>query len=397
MTYFSCLFAKFGRLLFLNSAIASTFNFSALAAPPLKISGGLAQVEVALRDHPTADLLALHLDTESIGSAETGSLLHALEDRRQAGGVTIAIIGNVADGSALVALACDAVVPISNARLSGADDAWCPSPSRRVQLVASVQRLGRVSEELARRLVETSGALSWEKSAGFQASESSAVLLAKDGEILRFSSTQLEQTGLSTRTYTDLSTAIAAIEGKLVRARTSAPTTPPTDTSTPRGRPSVPQNAPPNTPTPSAPANTPGAVALTVDMAKLSPKLEEFQALLVEIKAKLMAFDRYYKGTDGIWTTERKSLKEVWQSKSEMTRHKDTKLRSLRIQRDIGDVISQIEKTTRSIGKICADKTNPEVIRTASAFETLKQLAEAIERNEVDDYEKYKPLVERLK
>jgi hypothetical protein len=58
--------------------------------------------------------------------------------------------------------------------------------------------------------------------------------------------------------------------------------------------------------------------------------------------------------------------------------------------------VTRLESITRSIEKICDDKSNPEVIRTAAALETMKEFREAIQRNEVDDYDKYKPLVMRL-
>jgi phytoene/squalene synthetase len=131
-------------------------------------------------------------------------------------------------------------------------------------------------------------------------------------------------------------------------------------------------------------------------MAKLSPKLKEYQTQLGELKSKVTEFDRYYKGVSGVWTSQHKSLRAVWDSKTEMTKDKDTKLRCSRLQQDIREVVTRLESITRSIEKICDDKSNPEVIRTAAALETMKEFREAIQRNEVDDYDKYKPLVMRL-
>jgi phytoene/squalene synthetase len=131
-------------------------------------------------------------------------------------------------------------------------------------------------------------------------------------------------------------------------------------------------------------------------MAKLSPKLKEYQTQLGELKSKVTEFDRYYQGVSGVWTSQHKSLRAVWDSKTEMTKDKDTKLRCSRLQQDIREVVTRLESITRSIDRICDDKNNPEVIRTAAALETMKEFREAIQRNEVDDYDKYKPLVMRL-
>jgi hypothetical protein len=386
-------------------AAALTLCDTSHAAPQVSFSTNIETIESSVRDHPVDRPLALLFDKESIGSAQTEAILHAIDDRKRSGGLTIAIIGPVSDGASLIALSCDAIVALPNARLSGGDDQWCESPSRRDDLVEDVQRLGRLPEPLVRRLVESSGAFSWDKSGGFQSSDAGSLLLAQDGAKLEFSSAQLEQTGLSARGFKDLAAAVAAIDGRIVRARAAAPSAVAgSGGATPRGRPPLPPtNSPTNTPpnTPNTPPNTPtlpgsAAAASTVDMAKLSPKLKEYQTQLGELKSKVTEFDRYYQGMSGVWTSQHKSLRAVWDSKTEMTKDKDTKLRCSRLQQDIREVVTRLETITRSIEKICDDKNNPEVIRTAAALETMKEFREAIQRNEVDDYDKYKPLVMRL-
>ena len=393
----------FALPLTLSSFTAFHITGSANAAPQVSVSAGLSATESAIRDHPRDLPLALFVDTPSISAIETESLLHALEDRRREGGLTVAIVGPVGDGASLVALSCDAMVSLPNARLSGADEQWCTSPSRRDGLVVSVQRLGRVTEPLARRLVETKGAISWEKTGGFQASDAGSLLLAQDGAMLELSSAQLEQTGLSARGYKDLAAASAAIDSRLVRARAASTSTViGAGGATPRGRPPLPSPNPPSTPTgsapstPATPSSPPASGGVPVDMAKLSPKLKEYQTQLSELKSKLAEFDRYYRGVAGVWTTQHKSLKAVWESKTEMTKDKDTKLRCSRLQQDIREIVTRIESITRSIEKICDDKKHADVVRTAAGLETLKQFREAIQRNEVDDYDRYKPLAERL-
>jgi hypothetical protein len=383
-------------------AAALTLCDTSHAAPQVSFSTDIETIESSVRDHPVDRPLALLFDKESIGSAQTEAILHAIDDRKRSGGLTIAIIGPVSDGASLIALSCDAIVALPNARLSGGDDQWCESPSRRDDLVEDVQRLGRLPEPLVRRLVESSGAFSWDKSGGFQSSDAGSLLLAQDGAKLEFSSAQLEQTGLSARGFKDLAAAVAAIDGRIVRARAAAPSAVAgSGGATPRGRPPLPPtNSPSNTP-PNTPPNTPtlpgsAAAASTVDMAKLSPKLKEYQTQLGELKSKVTEFDRYYQGVSGVWTSQHKSLRAVWDSKTEMTKDKDTKLRCSRLQQDIREVVTRLESITRSIDRICDDKNNPEVIRTAAALETMKEFREAIQRNEVDDYDKYKPLVMRL-
>ncbi len=388
-----------------GSAAALILCGASHAAPQVSFSTDIETIESSVRDHPVDRPLALLFDKESIGSAQTEAILHAINDRKRSGGLTIAIIGPVSDGASLIALSCDAIVALPNARLSGGDDQWCESPSRRDDLVEDVQRLGRLPEPLVRRLVESRGAFSWDKSGGFQSSDAGSLLLAQDGAKLEFSPAQLEQTGLSARGFKDLAAAVAAIDGRIVRARAAAPTAvAASGGANPRGRPPLPPtNSPSNTPpnTPNTPPNTPtlpgsAAAASTVDMAKLSPKLKEYQTQIGELKSKVTEFDRYYQGVSGVWTSQHKSLRAVWDSKTEMTKDKDTKLRCSRLQQDIREVVTRLETITRSIEKICDDKNNPEVIRTAAALETMKEFREAIQRNEVDDYDKYKPLVMRL-
>ena len=388
-----------------GSAAALILCGASHAAPQVSFSTDIETIESSVRDHPVDRPLALLFDKESIGSAQTEAILHAINDRKRSGGLTIAIIGPVSDGASLIALSCDAIVALPNARLSGGDDQWCESPSRRDDLVEDVQRLGRLPEPLVRRLVESRGAFSWDKSGGFQSSDAGSLLLAQDGAKLEFSPAQLEQTGLSARGFKDLAAAVAAIDGRIVRARAAAPTAvAASGGANPRGRPPLPPtNSPSNTPpnTPNTPPNTPtlpgsAAAASTVDMAKLSPKLKEYQTQIGELKSTVTEFDRYYQGVSGVWTSQHKSLRAVWDSKTEMTKDKDTKLRCSRLQQDIREVVTRLETITRSIEKICDDKNNPEVIRTAAALETMKEFREAIQRNEVDDYDKYKPLVMRL-
>ena len=106
----------------LSSFTAFHITGSANAAPQVSVSAGLSATESAIRDHPRDLPLALFVDTPSISAIETESLLHALEDRRREGGLTVAIVGPVGDGASLVALSCDAMVSLPNARLSGADE-----------------------------------------------------------------------------------------------------------------------------------------------------------------------------------------------------------------------------------------------------------------------------------
>jgi hypothetical protein len=381
----------FASIAYLGMALLAPATTS--AAPQVRLSGDWTQAESAIRDHPSDKPLALLLEDSPISASDTESLLHAIGDRRGNGGVTVAIVDSLSDGLTIAALACDALVTLPGARLTGATDDWCTSPSRREDLVSTLQRLGRLPEPLARRLVSTNGTLSWDKTAGFQASNVGSLLLAQDGATLELSAAQLEQTSLAARAFKDPSAATAAVEGRIVRARSAVPSV----VGAPGGvGPSgIPSNSAPVPGGATLPGAAPTQPASSVDMAKLAPKLKDYHEQLMDVKAKIAEFDRYYRGTSGVWTSSHRSLRAVWQSKTEMTKDKDTKLRCSRLQQDIREGITKLETTTRSIEKICDDKRHPDVVRTTANLENLKQFREAIQRNEVDDYDKYKPLVDR--
>ena len=131
--------------------------------------------------------------------------------------------------------------------------------------------------------------------------------------------------------------------------------------------------------------------------AKVDAKLKEYDATLAELKRDLEAFDRFFTGTDGTWTTGNRGLREVWQDKSDNTRHGETKLKCERLQRSLKEDITSLGRTLKSVDRMIKNREHPTYLRLKANQESLDGLREALERNQVDDYERFSKEAKKLK
>jgi hypothetical protein len=131
--------------------------------------------------------------------------------------------------------------------------------------------------------------------------------------------------------------------------------------------------------------------------AKVDAKLKEYDATLAELKRDLDAFDRFFTGTDGTWTTGNRGLREVWQDKSDNTRHGETKLKCERLQRSLKEDITSLGRTLKSVDRMIKNREHPAYLRLKANQESLDGLREALERNQVDDYERFSKEAKKLK
>ena len=334
---------------------------------------------------------ALILDLDSLDPKATDALLTAIADLRAAGGSVVAIRpklapspggGTPSGGVAVLALACDALIFESGATLETAAAGWCTSATRRKEIAEKLANLGRIDPIFASRLIDCSTDLSWSATGGFKASTGGDVELAAANQPIALSAGTLKSVGIETQEFKSVSEAVAAIERGTVSARAvKAPKSPSGAT-----------GAPPTQ------AAKPQAPTLDPEMqAKVDAKLKEYDATLAELKRDLEAFDRFFTGADGTWTTGNRGLKEVWEDKSDNTRHADTKVRCERLQRGLKENVTSLGRILKSVDRMVKDRENPIYARLKSNQDSLDGLRESLERNKVDDYERFSKEVKKLK
>jgi hypothetical protein len=397
-----------------------TFLFAAthpafVGIEQILLSTPLDQLELRLSTPPTAlgrpntqparlgvTPYALILDRDSLDPKSTDALLTAITDLRAAGGSVIAIcpkasgsIGrmNASGGVAVIALACDAVVFESGASLEGAATGWCTSASKRKEISDKLATLGRIDPLLASSIVDCSTGLSWSAAGGFKSSTGGEVELAQANQPIVLSAAILRSIAVQTQEFKSVADAVAAIERGAVGPRSKGvPKAPGFGSGSGSGSGSgTPATAPAEPAKPQAPAIDPEM------QAKVDAKLKEYDATLAELKRDLDAFDRFFTGTDGTWTTGNRGLREVWQDKSDNTRHGETKLKCERLQRSLKEDITSLGRTLKSVDRMIKNREHPAYLRLKANQESLDGLREALERNQVDDYERFSKEAKKLK
>ena len=341
---------------------------------------------------------ALILDRDSLDPKSTDALLTAIADLRAAGGRVVAIrpktpapsAGKPIDGGvAVLALACDALAFESGATLAGATADWCTSATKRTELAEKLARLGRIDPLLAARVIDPATDLSWTSASGFSARKSGEVELATAGQPIELSAATLNSIAIEAREFKSVSTAIAAIErGELQSRDPAGPKRPAPGTGTGAGAPAAP---------PQESGRSAGPKLDPEMQTKVDAKLKQYSAALSELKRNLDEFDRYFTGSAGTWTTENQGLKEVWEDKSDNTRHADTKVKCERLQRSLKENVTSLGRIVNSVDRMVKDRENPAYTRLKANQESLDGLREALERNKVDDYERFRNEVRKLK
>ena len=89
-------------------------------AAEIVVSSGAINLPDAIRAIEIDSPLALRIDSVSLDPDSTEQILHAIDDRRRANGVTVAVCSNASDGAAVIALACDVLVTLPGGTLEGA-------------------------------------------------------------------------------------------------------------------------------------------------------------------------------------------------------------------------------------------------------------------------------------
>lgn len=370
---------------------------SASFADTIRLSESLDAVRAGLSAPAVRGAHALVIDAARVDHAGALKLLKSLQTLRRAGGSVVAVCpppsAGAVEGSAILAMACDAVVFIKGGEVAGASPAWCGDETERAALVQELEGISRLDPLLSARLVDATAALSWTPKSGFKADATGAVKLASAGQPIKLGASQLKRVQVAVQEFATMEEAVAAIEAGTVEARKDPAAAPPA--SPPGNPPRNPAGSPPSTPAanPGAPSAAPNAEI----EAKLAPKVREYAQELSKLQGLLREFDDYFYGRAGVWTTQHKSLKAVWFNEADNTRDANTKTRTERLQRDMKTAMSAMTSAARSIEKIAKNPEHPEVVRTKSHQAALEGLRAAFERNKVSNYEEFSKKVLQLK
>ncbi len=379
----------------LTGAAAFLLALSAHAQTQIKLSGELGAVKELLLAKSAGGPHILVVDRSTLDAEATSALLATIDDLQSAGSLVFAVCprleAGTKDGAAIVAMACNGIALIKKAELEGATAPWCTSNSRREEITAKLGKLGRIDLMLAERFLKPTSALSWSEKSGFKQDDSGTVKLAQAGSPLEIDATKLKRVAVSVYEFETIEEAVTAIASGTMKKRTLAPLA--SGAPGKSGAPGAPIGSPAASPNPAAaPPNLDAEIA-----AKLVPYLKKYATELAELQASLKEFDKYYIGTLGVWTGENKNLHDVWVDGSDNTRHKETKIATERLQREMKANMSSLRSAATSIEKIAKNPENPDVVRTKAQQPILDGLRDGFERNKVTNYDEFSKKVRALK
>jgi len=359
------------------SLLALLWARPALAGDPVRLSAGLDQIEAALKAKDATFPLALVVDKPALAPTETLRLLELIETLAKKGSAVVAVCPKLAKpaagGSAAVALSCSGVLFVEGASVSGAEPGWCLNPATIDQIKAKCAKLGGIDLLLAERLCKADAALHWSSESGFSTTPSK-VELAKAGAPIAIDAALLDSLGIGAESFPALDDAVAAVQGGSVVPRVS-----------PAAGDS--KKKPPKKPATPA-KNDPADI-----QKRLQPKIAEYDKALSELHALQKQFYLYWTGDAGVWTTQHKSLREIWYTGADHTEHADTRTTCQRLQRDMKAAITTLRTTAADIIRIAKDPENPAVRRVNSQKEALEEFRDGIQRNKVELYEKWNKTV----
>jgi len=339
----------------------------------------------ALRQAAGSGDIALLLNAPNLSATDAHEAVFAVQDAQSAGRDVIAIVeSDLEDGSAVVAAACQGIVTVGSAGLSGCTDSWCRSPSRREALIAHVTELGSRDPEIAARLLGGTSPLWYMPSNGSKQVAPQAgtggISLAQQGKPMKLDGTALQLIGWAGLPQADVASAMAAIAAGQVKVQPKVP-------QRSAGAPSAPPPLPGGTTAPPPPGGktaptTPPAGAPTPAAAT---KLQEIQADLASLKKDIEKFNRFFTGEDGVWDQKSKGLREVWNT-GEMTKHQPTKKDSRDLQASMRTKASRIERNIRGIKGAAKGVAIPQQAQLTVLLETLLPFKASLETDDPDKY-----------
>lgn len=320
----------------------------------------------------------LRLDASAASAEETLLLLHALREARARGVKVIAVFEQAEGNAAVIALACDAMIPVgagiirANRRTTDADDPVV------VLLAGMGSELGYVDRQLPLALLGVSGGLGWSAEADFSA-KADELSIATPETPARLEAESLVRTALASTAAGTEAEAIALVESGVVRPRG------------PRER------AEPLREASEAPRGRSTAEASESRRAAIASAVAEYNAALRTIHADIPEFNLYFTGQKGVWTEQLKSLRAIWERKAEMTAHVNTQMEVARLQKSMLRCVGVMENLGRRLQLMIGDHGHPTLAEHRRRLEVFLLFKGAVLRNRADDYVRSSSAIASLK
>lgn len=352
---------------------------------PIRMTDVVSSGGDALRQAAGEGDIGMLIDDPNLSVTDAHTVVFAVQDAQAAGREVIAIVeSDVDDGSAVVAAACQGMVTVGGASLTGCGDSWCGSPSRRDALAAQLAQVGGRDRAIADRLLGGTSVLSYSPTQGAQPSVppsgTGSIILAQQGKPMKLDAAALQAIGWAGQPQADVASAMAAIAAGQAKVQPKVPprnagaaSAPPP----PGGRTSPPPPPGGKTSPPPPPAGTlPPAAA---------KKLQDIQSDLASLKKDIEKFNRLFTGEDGVWDQKSKGLREVWNT-GEMTKHQPTKKDSMDLQDSMRTKASRIERNIRGIKGAAKGVAIPQQAQLKALEDILRTFQASLATDDPDKY-----------
>ena len=359
---------------FVTPAVAGACLNTQDPASPVRLTDVVSSGGDALRQVAGEGDIGMLMDAQSLSVTDAHAAVFAVQDVQAAGRDVIAIVeSDIEDGSAVVAAACQGMVTVGSASLTGCGDAWSGSPSRRDALAAQLAQVGGRDRTIADRLLGGTSALSYSPTQGVQPSAPrgiGSISLAQQGQAMKLDAAALRAMNWTGQPQADVASAMAAIAAGQAKVQPKVPPRNPGAGSAPP--PPGGKAAPP----------PPPAGALPPAAAK---KLQDIQVDLASLKKDIEKFNRLFTGEDGVWDQKSKGLREVWNT-GEMTKHQPTKKDSTELQDSMRTKASRIERNIRGIKGAAKGVAIPQQAQLKALEDILRTFQASLATDDPDKY-----------
>ena len=371
---------------FVTPAVAGASPVTQDEGLPIRMTDVVSSGGDALRQAAGEGDIGMLIDAPNLSATDAHAVVFAVQDAQAAGRDVIAIVEtDVNDGSAVVAAACQGMVTVGGASLTGCSDSWCGSPSRRDALAAQLAQVGGRDRVIADRLLGGTSVLSYSPTQGAQSSAppsgSGSIILAQQGKPMKLDAAALQAISWAGQPQADVASAMAAIVAGQVKTQ---PKVPPRSSGTgsppppPGGKTSPPPPAGSNTAPPPPPAGALPAAA--------AAGLASVQKDLTTLKAALVKLDCYFTGGCGVWTENSKSLRDVWKNK-DMTKDQTTARSCIDLQAESVAIADRMLRSIESVKRAAKGSAFPQREELASLEKSLRTIMGDIKQNRSRGFE----------
>jgi len=357
---------------FVTPAVAGASPVTQDEGLPIRMTDVVSSGGDALRQAAGEGDIGMLIDAPNLSATDAHAVVFAVQDAQAAGRDVIAIVEtDVNDGSAVVAAACQGMVTVGGASLTGCSDSWCGSPSRRDALAAQLAQVGGRDRVIADRLLGGTSVLSYSPTQGAQSSAppsgSGSIILAQQGKPMKLDAAALQAISWAGQPQADVASAMAAIAAGQAKVQPKVP---------PRSA----GNGSAPTPPPGGKAAPPPPAASALPPAA-AMKLAAIKTDLASLKTSIGKFDGYFTGKLGVWDQKSKGLRAVWKT-GEMTKDQATKKVSSDLQKEMQSLAERISRNIRGL----KGETIPEQAQLRALEKDLLAFIGSLKTDDPDKY-----------